>query len=191
VSSFFQLAELFSAHFVASKKDRKTSIHLARIRQQRGEDLKGYVRRFNHEAVLIPDLQDGVAYAAFLNGLLPSRFKFSLAESKVTTPIEALGRVQSFIEATKICAGKESLLLDSKKRVVEDRNVQSDKRQKPTNKRGGGGSMQVLATYGWRLREAPCFDDLGPSEPRSTSEIETSTVSTMKTAAIQHQNTGN
>jgi len=56
VSSFSQLAELFSAHFVASKKERKTSIHLARIRQQRGEDLKGYVRRFNHEAVLIPDL---------------------------------------------------------------------------------------------------------------------------------------
>ena len=31
VASFLQLAELFSAHFVASKKERKTSIHLARI----------------------------------------------------------------------------------------------------------------------------------------------------------------
>ena len=61
MSSFFQLAELFSAHFIAGKKERKTSIHLARIQQQRGEDLKGYVRRFNHETVLIPDLQDGVA----------------------------------------------------------------------------------------------------------------------------------
>jgi len=109
VSSFFQLAELFNTHFLASKKERKTSIHLARIRQQRGEDLKGYVRRFNHEAVLLPDLQDGVAYAAFLNGLLPSRFKFSLAESKVTTLVEALSRAQSFIQATEICAGEESL----------------------------------------------------------------------------------
>ena len=94
-------------HFVASKKERKTSIHLARIRQQWGEDLKRYVRRFNHEAVLIPDLQDGVAYAAFLNGLLPGRFKFSLAESKVTTLAEALGRAQSFIQATEICARDE------------------------------------------------------------------------------------
>ena len=73
VSSFFQLAELFSAHFVASKKERKMSIHLARIRQQRGKDLKGYVRRFNHEAVLIPNLQDGLAYAAFLNGNMRRR----------------------------------------------------------------------------------------------------------------------
>ena len=108
VTSFFQLAELFSTHFVASKKEKKTSIHLARIRQQRGEDLKGYVRRFNHEAVLIPNLQDGVAYAAFLNGLLPGRFKFSLAESKVTTLVEALGRAQSFIQATEICVEEQS-----------------------------------------------------------------------------------
>jgi len=128
VTSFFQLAELFSAHFVASKKEKKISIHLARIRQRRGEDLKGYVRRFNHEAVLIPNLQDGVAYAAFLNGLLPGRFKFSLAETKVTTLVEALGRAQSFIQATEICVGEETPRQDSKKRVVEDRNVQSDKR---------------------------------------------------------------
>jgi len=123
---------------VASKKERKTSIHLARIQQQWGEDLKGYVRRFNHEVVLILDLQDGVAYIAFLNGLLPGRFKFSLAESKVTTLVEALGRAQSFIQPTEICASEESLRPDSKKRVVEDRNVQSNKRHKSTNERGGG-----------------------------------------------------
>jgi len=33
VSSFFQLVELFGAHFIASKKERKTSIHLAWIQQ--------------------------------------------------------------------------------------------------------------------------------------------------------------
>jgi len=119
---------LFRAHFVASKKEKKTSIHLARIQQQRGEDLKGYVRRFNHEAVLIPNLQDGVACAAFLNGLLLGRFKFSLAESKVTTLVEGLGMAQSFIQAIEICTGEESPRQDNKKTVVEDRNVQLDKR---------------------------------------------------------------
>ena len=61
-----------------------------------------------------------------------------IRDSKVTTLFEALGRAQSFIQATEICAGEESLRPDSKKRVIEDRNVQSDKRQKPTNERGGG-----------------------------------------------------
>jgi len=88
---------LFSAHFVTSKKEKKTSVHLAKIRQQWGEDLKGYVRRFNHEAILILDLHDGVVYVAFLNELLLGGFKFSLVESKVITLVEALGRAQSFI----------------------------------------------------------------------------------------------
>jgi len=55
--------------------------------------LKEFVIRFNHYAILIPDLQDKVAYTAFLNGLLPERFKFSFAksfaESKVTMLVEA------------------------------------------------------------------------------------------------------
>jgi len=73
-----------------AKGEKKTSIDLAKIRHRHGEDLKEYIRRFNHEAVLIPDLQDGEAYMAFLNELLPGIFKFSLAESKVTTIADAL-----------------------------------------------------------------------------------------------------
>jgi len=68
VDSFLQLAESFSAHFIASKR----------------------------EAVLIPDLQDGVAYMTFLNVLLPGRFKFSFTESKVTPLADALRKVQDF-----------------------------------------------------------------------------------------------
>ena len=89
--------------------------------------MKGYVHRFNHEAVPIPDLQDAVAHAAFLKGLLLGRFKLSLAESRVSIVIEALGRAQSFIQATEICAKKEPPWQDNKKRIVEDRNVQPDK----------------------------------------------------------------
>ena len=86
------MAELFSDHFIVSKRKRKTSIHLAKIGEARGEDLKGYVIRFNREVVLISDLQDRVAYTVFLNELLLERFKFSLAESKVATLAKALGR---------------------------------------------------------------------------------------------------
>jgi len=70
MTSFLQLLELFSSHFVASKRERKTSIHITKIRQEKGEDLKKYVMRFNREPVLILDLQVDVAYATFLNGLL-------------------------------------------------------------------------------------------------------------------------
>jgi len=52
--------------------------------------------RFNCEAILISDLQDGVACTTFLNELLPGSFKFSFAESKVTTLEEALKRAKDF-----------------------------------------------------------------------------------------------
>ena len=41
VTSFFLQAELFNAHFIASKREKKTSIHLAKIRQQRGVGFEG------------------------------------------------------------------------------------------------------------------------------------------------------
>ena len=39
----------------------------------------------NQKAVLILNLQDGVAYTTFLNGLLLGKFKLFLIKSKVTT----------------------------------------------------------------------------------------------------------
>ena len=84
ITSFLQLVELFSTHFVANKRERKASIHIAKIQQAKEEDLKEYVMRFNREAVLISNLQDGIAYTTFLNGLLLGIFKFFLVESKVT-----------------------------------------------------------------------------------------------------------
>jgi len=43
--------ELFSTRFVAGKRERKTSIHIAKVQQAKGEDLKEYVVRFNREAI--------------------------------------------------------------------------------------------------------------------------------------------
>jgi len=113
ITSFLQLAELFSTHFVASQRERKTSTHMAKIRQAKGKDLKEYVMRFNREAVSIPDLQDGVAYAAFLNELLSRRFNFSLVEGKVITLVDALRKTQDFIQAIEICDGDDFLWQDT------------------------------------------------------------------------------
>ena len=100
------MAELFSVHFIASKREQKTGIHFTKILQSRAEDLKEYVTRFNREVVLITDLQDGVPYATFLNGLLLGRFKSSRANSQITTVVEALRRVQGLILAHgDICWG--------------------------------------------------------------------------------------
>ena len=79
--------------------------------------------RFHREAILIPNLQDGVACAAFLNGLLPGRFKFSLLESKVTTLADVLRRAQDFIQAIEICIEDDFVWQDAWKRVREDNDL--------------------------------------------------------------------
>ena len=113
ITSFLRLAELFSTHFVTGKRERKTSIHIVKIRQAKGEDLKEYMMRFNQEVVLIPGIQDGVAYAAFLNELLSRRFNFSLVEGKVITLVDALRKTQDFIQAIEICDGDDFLWQDT------------------------------------------------------------------------------
>jgi len=123
VASFLQLAKLFSAHFIASKREKKTSIHLAKIQQQRGEDMKECVRRFNHEAIVIPKLQDGVAYTTFLNRSLPGKFKFSLAESRATTVADALRKAQDFIQVTEICTTDEPQQKENRKRSGKDQDA--------------------------------------------------------------------
>jgi len=42
---------LFSTCFVAGKRERKTSIHIAKVQLVKGEDRKEYVVRFNREAI--------------------------------------------------------------------------------------------------------------------------------------------
>jgi len=80
------------------------SIHLSKIKQGSHESLADVVKCFHKEAVLIPNLEDGVAYTSFLNGLKSRLFKFSLAKQKATTLAEALRKAADFIRATEIYA---------------------------------------------------------------------------------------
>jgi len=81
----------------------RTSIHLSKIKQGLQESLIEFIKRFHQERVLIPDLEDGVAYTSFLSGLKSGCLKFFLAEQKETTLVEALRKTVDFIRATEIC----------------------------------------------------------------------------------------
>ena len=86
-----------------------------------------FMKRFREEAVQFLDLKDGVAYTSFLNGLKSGQFKFSFAEQKETTLIEALRRSAAFIRATEISA--ESTDASRKARIPVDRNARHGERR--------------------------------------------------------------
>jgi len=126
VTCFQDLTEKFVSQFIASRKERRTSIHLSKIKQGSQESLAEFVKRFHQEAVLIPDLEDGVAYTSFLNGLKNGRFKFSLAEQKETTLVEALRKAADFIRATEICT--DSSDAPKKTKTLGDRDFNRGER---------------------------------------------------------------
>ena len=61
ITRFQDLANKFVGQFIASQKERTTSIHLSKIKQGPQESLAEFVKHFHQEAVLIPKLGDGVA----------------------------------------------------------------------------------------------------------------------------------
>lgn len=73
-----------------------TSINLSKIKCGPQESLVEFVKCFLHEAIFILDLEAGMMYTSFLNGLENRRFKFSLAEQKETSHAEALRNVVDF-----------------------------------------------------------------------------------------------
>jgi len=76
---------------------------------------------------LIPDLEDGVVYTSFLNGLKNGQFNFALIEQKETSLAEALRKAADFIWATEIYAGSADIV--KKAKAQGDRNTgQGDRR---------------------------------------------------------------
>jgi len=134
ISYFQDLADKFISEFIASRKDRRTSIDLLKIKQGQQESLAEFVRCLHQEAVLILGLEHGVTYTSFLNGLKSGHFKFSLAEQKEATLAKVLGKAADFIRAMEICADNSDA--PKKARTPVDRNPgHSDRNHGPREKR--------------------------------------------------------
>ncbi|KAL2894549.1 Phenylalanine--tRNA ligase beta subunit [Bienertia sinuspersici] len=82
ITNFAVLEALFNQHFVATRKFRKTSIHLMACKQGEHETLGEYIKRFNAKSLEIPTSRTSVAFAALMSGLKPSKFKFDILNAR-------------------------------------------------------------------------------------------------------------
>ena len=90
ITDFVVLEDMFTHQFIAGKRQRKTSLHLMGVKQEKNENLADYIKRFNEESLKVSDLQDAVAFATLMSKLQPSQLIWSLAESEVKTFSEAM-----------------------------------------------------------------------------------------------------
>ncbi|XP_010692858.1 uncharacterized protein LOC104905902 [Beta vulgaris subsp. vulgaris] len=132
ITDFTVLKDMFTHQFRAGTRQKKTSLHLMGVKQEKNESLADYIKRFNEESLKVSDLQDAVAFAALMSGIQPGRLRWTLAESEVKTFSEAMAKAQRFIQAADICRHSDD---GSKKRKDE-----SSHRDQPKQQKTGGRS---------------------------------------------------
>ncbi|RRT67399.1 hypothetical protein B296_00017911 [Ensete ventricosum] len=80
ISSFDQFTKEFELNFIASSSLRPTAASLLNLAQGNDEPLAQFISRFSAEIQRMPDTHLTLAIQAFLMGLRPSRFFWSLIE---------------------------------------------------------------------------------------------------------------
>ncbi|RZS08255.1 hypothetical protein BHM03_00039193, partial [Ensete ventricosum] len=106
IPSFDVLAREFELNFLASARPRPTTASLLGMAQGSDEPLSQFVGRFTSQVQGIPDLHPSLAIQAFLTGLRPSRFFWSLIERPPITLPEMLQRAHQYMAAETLIAGK-------------------------------------------------------------------------------------
>ncbi|RWW39136.1 hypothetical protein BHE74_00055561 [Ensete ventricosum] len=106
IYSFDLLVKEFELNFLASARPKLTTASLLGLVQESDESLSQFVGRFTSQVQEILDLHPSLAIQAFLTGLRPSRFFWSLIERSPATLPEMLQRAHQYMVAEILVAGK-------------------------------------------------------------------------------------
>ena len=69
ISSFRDLSREFTSHFRSARQKGKLVTYLLTVKQQEGETLKDYIRRYNNEITQVDGYDDGIALSSIMEGL--------------------------------------------------------------------------------------------------------------------------
>ena len=139
IRSFQELGAKFIAHFLGTRKHSKPSSHLFTVQQKSSESLKDYASRFNQESLMISGLNDGVAVAAFMQGVTSPLCLMTLARTTPKSMSELLDEVDKQVGVEEALQGRNvsalSALLPSSKRQGNDNSSPNREREGKKSKK--------------------------------------------------------
>ncbi|XP_057969523.1 uncharacterized protein LOC131158672 [Malania oleifera] len=97
IGSFQEMEQMFTGHFLSSRRVAKTTGHLMSMAQGEQETLKNFLRRFNTATLEIHNLDMGVALAALTTALQPGSFLYSLGKKSLVDMGELMVRAEKYI----------------------------------------------------------------------------------------------
>ncbi|RRT84625.1 hypothetical protein B296_00004692 [Ensete ventricosum] len=106
ISSFDLLAKEFELKFLASARLKPIAASLLGLAQGNDESLAQFIRRFTSQVRGVPDVHPSLTIQAFLMGLKPSRFFWSLIKRLPIMVPEMLQRAHQYIVVETLVASK-------------------------------------------------------------------------------------
>ncbi|XP_057964059.1 uncharacterized protein LOC131155144 [Malania oleifera] len=110
IGSFSDMEQLFTGHFLSSRRVAKTTGHLISMAQGEQETLKDFIHRFNTATLKIHNLDMGVALAALTMALQPGSFLYSLGKKSPVDMGELMVRAQKYINLEEMMDTRGSRL---------------------------------------------------------------------------------
>ena len=99
ISSFGDLSREFTSHFRSARQRGKPVTYLLTVKQQEGETLRDYIRRYNNKITQVNVYDDGIALSGIMKGFRMGKLWWSISKKPPTSYSEILARAEKYANA--------------------------------------------------------------------------------------------
>ncbi|XP_010268942.1 PREDICTED: uncharacterized protein LOC104605752 [Nelumbo nucifera] len=133
IKSWAQFADLFTVHFITSKKCSKSQESLLNMVQKEGESIRSNIKCFNEMCLQIPDLDPAVCLTTMKKAITHREFKWCMVANKPKNITEFLQLADQFI-GTKEEINQKIDNPPGEKRKKEDEGTSNGKQKRKKSK---------------------------------------------------------
>nr|XP_023900975.1 uncharacterized protein LOC112012832 [Quercus suber] len=137
IENFEQLFNSFVCHFISKQRHKRQTSYLLKVRQQEGESLGDYVKRFNKAVLEIDEADDQVIMTTFQAGLNNPDLIFSLGKTPPTSMTDLLFKAQKYMNGEDTLMAKGLMGKQKKDETNESHGKKRDRKDLYSDSKAG------------------------------------------------------